>query len=136
MQKYLPGETVVYSAKNELGKEFEFVLPEYLPGISRIVKLALGTEKCVFSATSPLPEMNISLRISIMYISEFFVGFGFVKAIPYLLATAGIGNGRNCAESANAKFLFGNYFKGNTFPALNRKHKFGAGEKIDFPIFF
>ncbi len=70
MQKYLPGETVVYSAKNELGKEFEFVLPEYLPGISRIVKLALGTEKCVFSAISPSPEMNISLRISIMYISE------------------------------------------------------------------
>lgn len=71
MQNVLSGEVLVYSAKSETNRDFEFVLPEYLPGISRIVKLDVQPEKCTFSAVSSQAQTELSLRICILYISDF-----------------------------------------------------------------
>lgn len=71
MQHYLTEQTVVYSAKSDTEKNIDFILPEYLPGISRIVKTYTGIEKCAFSANIGEPETQIAVRISIVYISDY-----------------------------------------------------------------
>lgn len=71
MQQHLTEQTVVYSAKSDTEKNFDFILPEYLPGISRIVKTYADIEKCIFEANSGEAEVKISVRVSVVYISEF-----------------------------------------------------------------
>lgn len=71
MQKYLTGETIVYSAKNEADKEFEWALPEYLPGVAGIVKTDVQTEKCTFIRQETSASLEIHLKFCILYVSDF-----------------------------------------------------------------
>lgn len=67
----LTGEKVIYSAKTDDEKSFEYPLYEYLPGISRIVKTGVCTNECTFVTDGGRPEIHIPLKISIIYISEY-----------------------------------------------------------------
>lgn len=69
--QHLTEQSVVYSAKSDTEKSFDYILPEYLPGISRIIKTSASIENCTFSANIAEPADNVSLKISIMYISEY-----------------------------------------------------------------
>ena len=71
MQQYLTGETIIYSAKNEADKEFEWNLPEYLPGISRIAKTDVQTEKCAFIKEGTSASLEIHLKFCVVYVSDF-----------------------------------------------------------------
>ena len=80
MQQHLTEQTVVYSAKNDTEKNFDFILPEYLPGIARIIKTYTSIENCLFSANIGEAMAQIVLKISIVYISEYD---GKIKSAPF-----------------------------------------------------
>ena len=67
----LTEQTIVYSSKNDIKKTFDYILPEYLPGISRIVKTTAIAEKCTFTATLGETSLDIGLKICVIYISEY-----------------------------------------------------------------
>ena len=71
MQKYLTDEAVIYTAKSEADREFEWSLPEYLPGVSRIAKTDVQTEKCTFIKEGVSASLEIHLKFCVVYISDF-----------------------------------------------------------------
>lgn len=70
MQQYISGEVVVYSAKCEEQKEFEWNLPEYLPGISRIAKSDVTIDKCIFSNDDKNAFVDLAMKVKILYVSD------------------------------------------------------------------
>lgn len=70
MQQYISGEVIIYSAKCEEQKEFEWNLPEYLPGISRIVKTDVLAEKCIFGNDGKNAFIDVSVKVRILYVSD------------------------------------------------------------------
>lgn len=71
MQQYLSSEALVFSAKKEGSREFEYALPEYLPGISRIIKSTASVEKAVSKYEADQLFCNIYLKVGIIYVSDF-----------------------------------------------------------------
>ena len=71
MQQYLSGEALVFSAKKDGSSEFEYSLPEYLPGISRIVKSTTSVEKTVSRREGNELYCDVSLKTGIIYVSDF-----------------------------------------------------------------
>lgn len=71
MQQHLTEQAVVYSAKSDAEKSFDYILPEYLPGISRIIKTAVSPETCTFIANMGECACQAAVKISIIYISEY-----------------------------------------------------------------
>ena len=71
MQQYLSGEKVILSLKKDAEAGFEFVLPEYLPGLSRIVKTCVSTEKVSVRNEENSIFLDLLLKIGIIYISDF-----------------------------------------------------------------
>ena len=71
MLKFIPCEVIIYSAKTEEQKEFSHNLPEYLPGISRIVKTDVSAEKYTLRPEGKRLFADLSLKISILYASDY-----------------------------------------------------------------
>ncbi len=71
MEQYLPREEVIFSAKSDTEREFDFSLPEYLPGISRIVRTSACAEKCTASSEGSDVRLDLSVKFSVIYISDF-----------------------------------------------------------------
>lgn len=71
MQQYLLGEAIVSAAKKDGSSEFEYTLPEYLPGISRIVKSTASVEKSVARQDGDELYCDIFLKVGIIYVSDF-----------------------------------------------------------------
>jgi len=67
----LTGEKVIYQAKNDTEKSFEYTLPEYLPGVARIVKATVCPQECVFTNSEGKATIHMPLKISVIYISEY-----------------------------------------------------------------
>ena len=71
MQKYLTNETVIFSARKDGKYDYEFILPEYLPNISRTVKASAHIERCTAVSDGTGTSLDIGLKISLIYISDF-----------------------------------------------------------------
>ena len=71
MEQFLPCEQVIFSAKSDIDKEFDYSLPEYLPGISRIVKTSCRIEKCAPSENGRVDNIGVSVLFCVIYISDF-----------------------------------------------------------------
>ncbi len=80
MQQHLTTQAVVYSAKSDAEKSFDYILPEYLPGISRIVKVSTAVEKCTFFAGMGDTGLSILLKNAVIYISEYD---GRIKTVSF-----------------------------------------------------
>ncbi len=71
MEHYLQERDVLFSSKNEAEKEFEFTLPEYLPGISGIIKTSVKPEKSTPCIENGETFLDVCLKFSIIYTSDF-----------------------------------------------------------------
>ena len=71
MQQYITGEAGVYSAKKEQHGQFEWNLPEYLPGISRIIRTDGLIEKCTFSSQDKNAFTDVSVKLCVVYVSDY-----------------------------------------------------------------
>ncbi len=71
MSSLLSMESVVYSAKKELEFQFDFSLPQYLPGIVRILKTHITAEKVNFLCDGKSCGVEAEIRFAIVYISDF-----------------------------------------------------------------
>ncbi len=67
----LTGDKIIYQAKNDTEKSFEFALPEYLPGVARIVKTTVCPQECSFTNSDGKATIHMPLKISVIYISEY-----------------------------------------------------------------
>lgn len=77
----LIGEKVVYTAKADTEKNFEYVLPEYLPGGARVVKTSVHPESCTFIEEEGNAGVRILLKIRVVYISDYD---GRIKSCAFL----------------------------------------------------
>ncbi|MBE6681151.1 MAG: LysM peptidoglycan-binding domain-containing protein [Ruminococcaceae bacterium] len=71
MQQYLSGEALIFSAKKDNSFEYEFILPEYLPNISKIIKSSAWVEKCTFRQDTGSSFADTDICIRIIYVSDF-----------------------------------------------------------------
>ncbi len=71
MQQNYISELCVYSSKKDDDFEFDFTLPEYLPGIARIIKTKIRFEKCVCHVENGKVTMDADACISVLYTSDF-----------------------------------------------------------------
>ena len=71
MQQSITTEKTVYDAKKEEHFNLELSLPEYLPGISRIVKTNTVIKNCALYTENSKAFGDIDARFDIVYISDF-----------------------------------------------------------------
>ncbi len=84
----LSGDKIIYQAKNDIEKSFEYTLPEYLPGVARIVKAAVCPQECTFSDNEGKSAIHIPLKINVIYISEYdgrIKSFSFKEELTLIL---------------------------------------------------
>ena len=68
---YLPNEKTAFFAKKDVELKADFSLPEYLPGISRVLRTGLQTESCSCTLSQGSCEITAALKFSVLYISDF-----------------------------------------------------------------
>ena len=71
MQQYIPELKTVFATKKEENYSFEFDLNEYLPSIHELIRTSVCAEKCTVSTTGSTCHALISLKISVIYLSDF-----------------------------------------------------------------
>ena len=81
MDKYnLPVCSAVFSDRAELPKTFEAALPDYCPGIMRIVKTDALFSETNASLESPYVVLRGKANVRVLYIAE---GQGFLKSVSF-----------------------------------------------------
>ncbi len=101
MQQILSGEALVFSAKKDSGSEFEFILPEYLPGIARIIKSVACIENSVIRNDGTQAVFDLSLKLGIIYSSDFG---GKIKSI-YFHETVSVPMGTSFEKDENTVII-------------------------------
>lgn len=71
MQQSITTQKLIYDAKKEEPVNLEIVLPEYLPGISKVVKTDTVFGKCDFYTENGKAFADIDAKFDILYLSDF-----------------------------------------------------------------
>ncbi len=71
MQTSITTQKIIYDAKKDEAFSLEHSLPEYLPGISRIIKVHAVFDKCRFYTEDLKAFMEVPVKFHVIYLSDF-----------------------------------------------------------------